>query len=313
VGVTSPDEIVKNIRGNLQGERIIVFGVGYDVNTLLLDRVSKETKGFSEYIEPPEDLELAISSVYKKIMHPAVEDPEIEFIGVDVYKLHPSKIGDLFYGQDVIIAGRYREGGTAQVLIKGLKRGKRFTIEKSLDFASVDEDLYFIPITWAKKRVAYLLSEIRLHGENRELVDEIVMLGKRYGIVTPYTSYLVEEKERHNIPFAGIAPRALREEATGKRGFAIAKALTKMERETIATLPEIASIKHVGVKTFYLKGSRYVDAEYKKGMETEEIKFGSKEYFDLLKKYPKYARYFALSKEITVVIKGVGYKVVKDL
>jgi Ca-activated chloride channel family protein len=311
VGITSLEEIVKNVKATLKKERMIVFGVGYDVNTVLLDRLSQEAAGFSAYIEPGEDLELAISSVSTKIMLPAMENPEIEFMGMDVYKLHPFKVSDLFYGQDIIIAGRYKNAGKAEIILRGLKKDKKIVVEKGFDFTPLDEDLDFIPITWARKRVSYLLSEIRLHGESKELVDEIMELGKKYGIVTPYTSYLVREEERVRAPLAGVAPRALREEAVGKTGVMIAKELAMMEREAATAAPDVESIKQIGAKTFYLKGGGYVDAEYKEEMKTKEIKFGSAEYFLLFREYPQYARYFSLGKKITVVIEGMGYKIVE--
>jgi Ca-activated chloride channel family protein len=244
-------------------------------------------------------------------MRPAVENPEIEFMEVNVYKLHPPQVSDLFHGQDIIIAGRYRNAGRAQVILKGLRKGERLVIEKGVDFTSLDEDSDFIPIIWAKKLAAYLLSKIRLHGENKELVDEIVELGKKYGIVTPYTSYLVREEDRRRVPFAGVSPNAFRKEAVGKRGVMIAKELARMEREAATAAPEIESIKQIGAKTFYLKRDGYVDADYKEEMETKEIKFGSLEYFRLFWKHPQYARYFALSKKITVVIEGMAYKIVE--
>ena len=43
--------------------------------------------------------------------------------------------------------------------------------------------------------IGYLLNQIRLHGENRETIDEVVNLSIRYGIITPYTTFLVEEPE----------------------------------------------------------------------------------------------------------------------
>ena len=36
-----------------------------------------------------------------------------------------------------------------------------------------------------------MLDQIRQHGETKELVDETKTLAKRYGIATPYTSYLI--------------------------------------------------------------------------------------------------------------------------
>ena len=309
VGVTSLDKIVGHVTENIERERLFVFGVGYDVNTILLDKLSEVGKGVSEYIEPKEDLELAMSSLYSKIMYPALEEPEIEFLNVDVYKVHPDEIGDIFYGQDIIVAGRFEGRGKGQIVLKAKRRGKEVVFEESFDFPDEDEDLDFIPLIWARKQVGYLLSEIRLHGEEKELVDEVIELGKRYGIVTPYTSYLVTEDERLAMPLARSAEE-FKTEATGRGGVSIAKDLDKMKSGMHAQAPGIASIKQVGEKTFFLKDGVYVDGEYKEGMSTRTVKFGSYGYFNLLKRYPTYARYFSLNTEIIVVIKGTAYKVI---
>jgi Ca-activated chloride channel family protein len=49
--------------------------------------------------------------------------------------------------------------------------------------------------------VGYLLEEIRLHGENTELKDEVTELARKYSIVTPYTAYLiVEDEAKRGVP-----------------------------------------------------------------------------------------------------------------
>ena len=50
-----------------------------------------------------------------------------------------------------------------------------------------------LPRLWATRKIGHLLREVRLDGPNDELIDQIVRLSIRYGIVTPYTSYLVTE------------------------------------------------------------------------------------------------------------------------
>ena len=51
--------------------------------------------------------------------------------------------------------------------------------------------------------LGYLLDEIRLHGESAELRDEVTGLARKYGIVTPYTAYLiVEDETRRKVPLA---------------------------------------------------------------------------------------------------------------
>ncbi len=310
VGITNLDEIIKNTKKNLERERLFVFGVGYDVNTILLDMLSKEGRGVSEYIEPAEDLEIAISSLYSKIMYPALENPNIEFKNIEVYKLHPSDLGDLFYGQDVIIAGRYKKAGKGQVILKGKKKEKSIVLQEDFNFPNQSDELDFIPLIWARKRVGYLLSEIRLHGENKELTDEVIALGKKYGIVTPYTSYLVREEERDAAPLAA-EPQTFKGASTGMGAVRMSKKLDYLRNELAESSPELVSIKQVGQKTFYLKDDIYVDAEYKEGMKTKQLKFESTEYFELLNRYPEYARYFSISKEIIIVINGIGYKIIE--
>ena len=58
----------------------------------------------------------------------------------------------------------------------------------------------FLPRLWATRRVGWLMEQIRSNGEQKELRDEVVDLGTRYGIVTPYTSYLaLEANETINV------------------------------------------------------------------------------------------------------------------
>ena len=55
-------------------------------------------------------------------------------------------------------------------------------------------DFEFVRSLWAERRVGMLLDQIRLHGTDQELVDEVRRLGTRYRIVTPYTSHLIVEE-----------------------------------------------------------------------------------------------------------------------
>jgi hypothetical protein len=100
-----------------------------------------------------------------------------------------------------LIAANLSGKGDAAVIVEGTVNGtaRKFTYEVSFpEEASKNE---FIPRLWATRRVGYLLDEIRLHGENAELRDEVTELARKYSIVTPYTAYLILEDETHrNVP-----------------------------------------------------------------------------------------------------------------
>jgi Ca-activated chloride channel family protein len=102
----------------------------------------------------------------------------------------------LFRGDALVVAGRYRGAGKATVRVAGRRDGSPEAWEFSVDFPERERDHAFVPKLWATRRVAALLEDIRRNGEQRELVDEVTRLGKKFGLVTPYTSYLIKEEEK---------------------------------------------------------------------------------------------------------------------
>src|SRR5258708_39987188 len=83
-----------------------------------------------------------------------------------------------------------------RLLLAGTSNGKPGSLfYNELHFPSREEKNDFLPRLWATRRVGWLMEQIRTNGDNKELRDEIVDLGTRYGIVTPYTSYLAVESE----------------------------------------------------------------------------------------------------------------------
>jgi Ca-activated chloride channel family protein len=107
----------------------------------------------------------------------------------------------VFKGEQLVLAGRYSGKGDAAITIEGTVNGKAKKFTYEVTFPGESSDNEFIPRLWATRRVGYLLDEIRLHGENAELRDEVTELARKYGIVTPYTAYLiVEDESRRDLP-----------------------------------------------------------------------------------------------------------------
>jgi len=198
VGNTDEHQILEHVTGsNKANTRVFCFGIGTDVNTHLLDRIAEETKAFGQYVLPEEDIEVKVSSFFTKIKEPVLANPKITFPEkVHVTKLYPSPVPDLFKGEQLVLAGRYAGKGEGAVQIEGNVSGETRKFAYDARFPDEAADHEFIPRLWATRRVGYLLDEIRLHGESKELKDEATELARKYNIVTPYTAYLIMEDER---------------------------------------------------------------------------------------------------------------------
>lgn len=209
VGETNEDKIAASVapparEGETGGAptRIFCFGIGTDINTHLLDKVTERTGAASQYVLPEEDLELKVSSFFTKIKEPLLTNVKLKFPdSVRTSKLYPSPVPDLFRGDQLVLAGRFSGSGEGVLELEGLLNGEVKRVSQQVKFSESQWSHEFIPQLWAMRRVGWLLDEIRLRGESREVREEVVELARRYAIVTPYTSYLiVEDEARRNVP-----------------------------------------------------------------------------------------------------------------
>ncbi len=215
VGVTEEPDIASRARGGNKGSRVFTFGVGEDLNARLLDRIAEDGRGTSDFARDGKDFEVRVSGLFDKVANPVLADLSLDLAAFGAYDVYPKKLPDLFKGTQLVVTGRYRTPKEAAVVLSGSMNGKKAVYEYRADAVKEGKAYDFVPRLWAIRKVGYLLDEIRLHGEKPELKDEIVMLGKKYGIVTPYTSYLVVEDVApvaNNMRPAPPPPRPWREE-----------------------------------------------------------------------------------------------------
>jgi Ca-activated chloride channel family protein len=347
VGETNATRIVDNVlKARVRGLRLFTFGVGYDVNTTLLDKIAAENSGTADYVEPKEDLEIKVSNFFTKVSYPVLTDIQLDMGGVQTDLIYPRNMPDLFKGTQITLIGRYRNPGelknvSLRLTGKAGARTRTFTYE-NLSFPRTEDDNDFLPRLWATRRVGWLMEQIRTNGEQKELRDEIVDLGTRYGIVTPYTSYLALEPgavpaddvtdvtggqprpttRRKDASGAGgrterearnmAAPSAAASASTGSLAVQESKRARKQqESERVEDADSAAAVRTVGGKTFYLRDGVWTDAEFKREARLPEtaLSFGSDEYFALLKREPRLADYFALGERVLVVYGGRVYRV----
>lgn len=335
VGETNADRIIKNAgETKVPGLRMFTFGVGYDVNTRLLDMLAAENSGVSDYIEPKEDLEIKVSNFFAKVNSPVLTDLELDMGNLQTDLAYPRRFSDLFKGTQLTMIGRYKNQGDLNSLTVRLK-GKTGRESRSFDFSGLDFPLRaeandFLPRLWATRRVGWLVEQIRANGENKELRDEIVELGTRYGIVTPYTSYLATDGSERaqfvenfwrrrdaNAPAPRAAPGLF--SVDGASAVAASKK-AKEQKESVSIgdlqdkVGQAGVVKKVGIKTFYLSNGVWIDSEFNEQSRLPEVKLGfaTDAYFDLVAKEVAIARFLAVGEQAVIVWKGKVYRIVKE-
>lgn len=214
VGPTKDDEILAITKKAGGDTRIFSFGIGNDVNTQLLDQLAETTRAFSQYVLPEEDIEIKVSNFFARITEPVLTKPKLEVAAADtgerhtapvirISKMYPVDLPDIFKGDQIVLAGRYTGSGDATAKLTGMVNGEEQTFTYKIHFDDQNAKDEYIPRLWATRRIGYLLDAIRINGENKELRDEVTTIARQFGIITPYTAYLIiEDERRREVPLA---------------------------------------------------------------------------------------------------------------
>ncbi len=317
VGEQSPERIAESAAGRAGRTRIFPVGLGQDVNTYLLDRLAAEGRGSAEYVAPETSVETAVGSLLAKLRYPALVDLRIAEAPVALTSLAPQRLPDLFYGEELVLFGRYHGIGSGSVVVTGERNGKRERIATDAVFPNTTSDNDFIPRLWASRRIGELTRQIRLEGPGSGLVEEVRNLGLRYGIVTEYTSYLVQEPGAvATVPPPVPLEREDARAQTGAAAFDRARASSKLaEVKSLNAAEEVAQgrveaaakdpasramVRRVGGRVFVQRGEVWTDLAHSDRIPITVVAEFSRAYFDLVRMLPELAPYLSVGNQVLV-------------
>jgi len=318
-GVTEAEQILDNLQEAAPSSlRLFTFGVGFDVDTFLLDSLANEHHGAASYLSPGQSIDEAVSAFYEKVSTPVLTNLELEFGNQIVFDLYPDPLPDLFAGGQLVLVGRYRDSGDLTIRLSGEVNGEPQTFSYEGQRLRSSGGPEFLPRLWATRKIGALLSQIRLDGPNQELVDQIVRLSIRYGIVTPYTSYLVTEPQALGADAQeDLAARAFSDllgtptAVSGEAAVQRAAEEGQILRSDVAFAPDYDVVKVVGTRTFKLVDGVWIDTGFDPQQdETIQVPFLSEDYFSLADSRSELGAALALGPRVIVVFDGVAYEVV---
>ncbi len=321
-GITDREAILDNLEEAAPASvRLFSFGVGYDVDAILLDSLSETHHGATTYVLEDQQIDEIVSGFYAKVSTPVLTDLRLDLSDAGAYDLVPERLPDLFAGGQLIVVGRYRRPGELTARLSGevAGRSETFTFPELRLRESGGPD--FLPRLWATRKIGALLSDIRLHGADEETVEQIVRLSIEYGIVTPYTSYLVTEPKALGAEAIGqIAADALESykaqptQASGQAAVERSAAESALGGATFAPAPsgEAAElVRLAGGRTFRLIEGVWTDTAFDpEAMDTLDVPFLSPDYFALAASRPDVGAALALGVQVIVVVDGTAYRMI---
>jgi len=332
------------LKANPHKRRVFTFGVGFDVNAPLLERVASESRGRAEFVLPKEDVESKVGKVFQQLAGPTLADPELCVVNQDggavlgrTRDLLPEKLADLFEGDRLVLLGQYVGNKPITFKLRGSYLGKPRTFKFTFDFAKASKKNGFVPRLWASRKIAELIDAIRQMGADpsackgdpkvRELVDEIVRLSTQFGILTEYTAFLAREgtdlEDARGVRYEAeeiLSTRAM--EMRSGMG-AVSQSLNSVRQKSQTELnyrnrfydeqlTEVAlsTVQQINDKTYYNRHGRWIDSNLV-GREQQTkparvIAFGSKEFFDLAEQLARENRQgsIAMSGDILLEVGG---------
>ncbi|MDA1013980.1 MAG: VWA domain-containing protein [Planctomycetota bacterium] len=302
------DKILENFKKtNQAGLRVFVLGVGNEVNAHLLDQLAEVSSGQSEYVAPDEEIDQKIAGLYNQLANPVMTDVKVAFGELQSHSVFPRKVPALFRNSQVMLFGRFRDEakGTVELTGKLADQQRRYAAK----IESTDgSDCEFIAPLWASRKIGYLLQEIRLHGEEQELINEVVRLSKKYGIVTEYTQSLALAGGILLRDHASLTSDAFRELTAARQMKTGAWAVNQAKNDRLLqsrivssnagnnfldrrgqTVSASDALKQVGNRAYYYRNGVWQDGTEVGKRKTRTVKAFSKEYFDLLRN-PDFAK-----------------------
>lgn len=322
VGEQSPDALAAMAASEVDRARIFAFGVGHDVNTQLLDRLGEAGRGDTDYVQPGENVERALSVLSAKIRYPVLTDLSVSGGPVELDEIYPVRIPDVFVGDELVLFGRFRGEGQSQVTVSGQRRGEALEFSTESIFPDRSDANGYIPRLWASRKLGHLERQMWMEGMTEGLVEEIRQVALRYGLPSQYTAYLVQEPDMvaagpvgvdggddglirrllhrgqggavatpSSAPTTGATAVRAAESARNMRAMASADELVSAEREIMAAaleVPESAAPRAaVGGRVFELREGTWIDLASRDAAETVEVKVFSAAWLALVEALPE--------------------------
>ena len=121
-------------------------------------------------------------------------DIKVAFEGFQAYDVEPEAVPDLFALRPITMLGKYRGNPTGAIVVKGKTAQGPFERRIKLEEAKASPDNAALRFLWARQRIMGLVDFSILTGAIRTVEKEVIALGLKYSLMSPFTSFVAVDK-----------------------------------------------------------------------------------------------------------------------
>lgn len=211
-------ELFRLISRECGDNRLFTVGIGSAPNGHFMEKAAEAGRGSFTYIGAQKNLERAMRDLFHKLRNPVMADIEVDF-GSASPEFFPKQLPDLYAGEPLVFAARFRGSMPAHLLVRGRRNGEDYAQRLALPPAGGSKSIHKL---WARKKLAALYQRERNAGASApdsSVEDDIVQLAVHHQLMSKYTSFVaVEERpsrpaearlRSHSIPNAMPAGNAM--------------------------------------------------------------------------------------------------------
>ncbi|XP_063952458.1 uncharacterized protein LOC129255898 [Lytechinus pictus] len=247
VGVTDPQEILDNAREAIAGEHsLYTLGFGRLADFDLLVKLAYENNGIARMIYEDSSATEQLRDFYLELYRPLLFDVSMEYPGgvVNPDTLTERRFPVYFDGSELVIAGRLDDNPPSNYLrgvIDSISTDGPDQTRVNSDIRRTSPELSYhrtvpnvVERIWVMKRLEDLIdmyARSRDPIERDDIAERIIVLAKRYNLVTPLTPLalrhprtgdVIDGSNSDDVPLPGYSlansARDLLKEAIGKNG-----------------------------------------------------------------------------------------------
>ncbi len=196
--IDNEEEILSALDAQRGDVRVLSLGIGSACNRFLLDELARIGRGAASYLGPRDD-SARIARIVERFVDtmraPALADVAIDWGGLDVESVYPSRIPDVLRGRPVTLTGRLGRGAAvpATIRVRGTCENETRELAIPARFDRDESASRALPLAWARARIADLerravrASHGGAGGNER---GEILSTALEFGLVSPLTSFV---------------------------------------------------------------------------------------------------------------------------